>query len=98
MKYQDYIMKFAEGNEDKQHFLEQVRDNYNHYCALKVAGHEKDEYNKEVTFAQKEAIVTEGLKAQIAQLANVSVEAFSANPALYATNPSLSWATFAIVG
>jgi hypothetical protein len=105
MKLQDHIITFA--GPDNLNIYKHFADYYNHYRALNSGESDKKyDYTTEIerdgkmvkiSFAEKEAQMNEMLKKEILRHANLG--AMTDFPlATYSTNPTLMWASFAVVG
>ena len=93
MKISDNVLNFAQGKTD---VYEAFADYFNHYRAT-VLKKENVSYNNTLSFDEKSVKMHEALKAEIAKVANVpNFEQFPLE--VWATNPSLKWATFAVIG
>lgn len=90
-KMQYKIVEFSAGNEK---FYDQARDYYNEYCAKKT-GSTSIAFDATTPFAEKESLVNEGLLAEILRKSGYAGRELT--KAEFATNPMVSWATFAVV-
>lgn len=93
MKIPTNVLQFAAG-EANLTVYKQFKDYFNHYRAIN--GDTKVEYEKELSFSEKEERMNASLRKEIARVANVgSMEGFDL--AQWANHPTISWATFAVV-
>lgn len=93
---QDYIVKFAAGDQSKLDLFDLVKDYYNHYMAVNFKG--TAEFSKKYSLDEKEKILNGALLKEIGALANIDAEVLKKNSSVFASNPLLQWATFAVVG
>lgn len=93
MKIPSNVRTFAMSDENLKTY-EMFRDYYNHYLASngkKVFG-----YDENISFSEKEEKMNAALKREIIRVAGV--QSFSDFPVeQWATNPMISWATWAVV-
>jgi hypothetical protein len=97
MKLSNSLINFA--GEQNIGVYKMFSDYWNHY--LSTQGNTKVEYQKvkedgtSISFAEKEDLMNAALKKEIARVAGVNFADFPMEA--YATNPQVSWASFAVI-
>jgi hypothetical protein len=91
LRIPDKILAFSQGNED---FYKFAQDTVNHYRAVKLNEQGLD-YSKEISFQEKDELMSKMFRDEVAKLANVSLEGFS--DIVWSTNPNVRHISFAII-
>jgi hypothetical protein len=93
MKIPTSVLKFAT-DEEKLTPYKRFADYFNHYRFLN--GSTNVEFDKTLSFAEKEEAINASLRKEIIRVANIgNMDGFALEQ--YITNPAISWATFAVV-
>ena len=94
-RLQNDIVAFAQVNGIDAKLYDQAKDVF----AQKrfIEGDKKAQFSTEKTFAEKEALLDKNIMENIARMSNVSLDELTKNPMMYASHPTVNWATFAIV-
>lgn len=95
IKYPNHILEFA-GGVDKMLPYEQFVDYYNHWRAIEKQATSIPNYDDKVSFSEKEHQMNAALKREILRIAQVNnIDEFPLE--MWATHPTLKWATFAVI-
>lgn len=95
MKFPNHVITFA-GGLDKMKPYKQFHDYYNHWRAIEKQENATEDYNHEVSFSEKEEQMSAALKREILRIAQVgNIDDLPLE--MWATHPTLKWATFAVV-
>lgn len=88
------VAKFA--GADNVKIYEQFRDYFNHYRAFSQDA--KVTYDESKSLDEKDAIMNKKLLEEVKRVSGVNFDDNSLSMEAFATNPSVSWATFAVIG
>lgn len=88
------VAKFA--GADNVKIYEQFRDYFNHYRAFSQDA--KVTYDESKSLDEKDAIMNKKLLEEVKRVGGVNFDDNSLSMEAFATNPSVSWATFAVIG
>lgn len=88
------VMNFA--GEENITVYEQFRDYFNHYKALNFGS--KASYIEGKSLDEKEAKLNAGILKEVARFSGVNLSDKMIKPEVFATNPQVVWAAFAVVG
>lgn len=94
MRLQNHIMQFASEDADSMKLVESFNDYYLHYMGMQ--GAKGVDYSKNVTFKEKEQAINQAILDEVIRRSGVP-ESQTSNMATFASHPSVTWATFAVI-
>lgn len=90
------VQTFSNGNTK---VYEQFKDLFNQYKSEACKeGTYSDASEKKLSIEEKEKIVNQGLLKEVKRLSGVNIDKETLSIEAYSTNPSIQWATFAVIG
>lgn len=95
-KLQNDIVMFAQANSLDINMYDRAKDLYRNKKS--IDGNTKVSFDASIPFDVKEAKLEAEMRTAVSKMSGVSFDEISKNPAAFATNPMVNWATFAVVG